>query len=374
MDLKIIVQDTDFISMKKYLLIAIFLCLATSVWILVYTDVISGIMDDAAKDAVRLEDSIIIQGIQMESDVPISDNGNEAEGRIIYDDMFEDVTDVTVAGKQSDSDVTSKVDLKEFNRLRSKDQRWHLCRYKIKKMDNLWRIARRFGVDHRLIISVNGINNPDMLKPGRYIHVPSLNGVSYQVKKGDTISAIAGRYRITGRKIIAHNQLSGKLIHPGQKLFLPEARELVVRHSATYNQKREAAVITSDLKNFIWPMEGKITSGFGNRTDPLSGQRRFHCGIDISANSGMPIQAVSDGRVIFSGWKPGYGNVVIIRHNGGYISVYAHNSKNLVPDDVTVVRGETIAYSGMTGAVTGAHLHFELRKYITPLNPMRILR
>ena len=66
--------------------------------------------------------------------------------------------------------------------------------------------------------------------------------------------------------------------------------------------------------------------------------------------------------------------MVIIRHNGGYISVYAHNSKNLVPDDVTVVRGETIAYSGMTGAVTGAHLHFELRKYITPLNPMRILR
>jgi murein DD-endopeptidase MepM/ murein hydrolase activator NlpD len=374
LDLKIIVPDTDFISMKKYLLIAVFFCLTTAICILLYATDIFGILDDTVKDAVRLEDSIIIQGIQMESDVPISDNATEAEGKIIYDDTFEDVTDFKVVKKQSNSDVTSKVDMKEFNRLRLKDQRWHLCRYKIKKMDNLWRIARRFGVDHRLIISVNGINDPDMLKPGRYIHVPSLNGVSYQVKKGDTISAIAGRYRIAGRKIIAHNQLSGKPIHPGQKLFLPDARELVVRHAATYNQKRETAVMTSDLKNFVWPMEGKITSGFGNRTDPLSGQRRFHCGIDISANSGMPIHAVSDGRVIFSGWKPGYGNVVIIRHNGGYISVYAHNSKNLIPVDETVGRGETIAYSGMTGAVTGAHLHFELRKYVTPLNPMRILQ
>lgn len=121
-------------------------------------------------------------------------------------------------------------------------------------------------------------------------------------------------------------------------------------------------------------MRGKITSGFGTRRDPLSGKRRFHCGIDISANVGTPVRASAGGKVIFSGWKDGYGKVVILRHRGGYITVYAHNSKNNVRINDFVKRGTVIARSGMTGAVTGAHLHFEIRKYVTPLNPLRLLR
>jgi murein DD-endopeptidase MepM/ murein hydrolase activator NlpD len=107
--------------------------------------------------------------------------------------------------------------------------------------------------------------------------------------------------------------------------------------------------------------------------DPFSGERKFHCGIDISVNEGTGIRAAAEGRVIFSGWKEGYGNAVIVRHRNGYITVYAHNSKNMAQQDALVKKGEIIALSGQTGAVTGAHLHFEIRKYLTPLNPLRFL-
>ncbi len=359
--------------MKKYLFIAVLLGIAGVVFIL-YKVQFSGIQLGKDTDVIRLEDSIIVHGIQMEMDAQVPERGIGPEGRVIYDDTFGDVVErdkeeVAVAP------AAPKQGMAEFKRLNAKDPRWHLVGYKIKKNDNLWRIARRFGVGHRTIISINGINDPDMLKPGRQIQVPTTNGVTYHVKKGDTISSIAEKYRINGVKIIAHNHLRGALIRPGQKIFLPDAREISFRKTPSAPmQKKESAGLATDLKSFIWPLKGKITSGFGNRTDPLSGLRRFHCGIDISADQGMPIHAVSNGRVIFSGWKEGYGNVVIVRHSGGYISVYAHNSKNLMQSDQKVARGDTIAYSGSTGAVTGAHLHFELRKYMTPLNPMRIFK
>jgi murein DD-endopeptidase MepM/ murein hydrolase activator NlpD len=335
---------------------------------------LSGCSGGNIDDAIRLEDAIIIRGIEMESESPPTEGEVDSEGRIIYDDSFDDaIADHEVIKREGDAGSTLKKDMTRFNELAAKDPRWHMLRYRIRKTDNLWNIARRFGSDHRLVIEINGINDPDMLRPGRYILVPTRNGVYYQVKKGDTVSMIAARYRASVKKVLAHNRLDAGLIRPGQRIFLPDARGPVKRHTGTPAQKNETAFVVAGLRGLVWPLRGRITSGFGNRTDPLSGRRRFHCGIDISANMGTPVHAVSNGRIIFSGWKPGYGNVVIIRHRGGYISVYAHNSKNLAPVDRVVKKGDTIAYSGMTGAVTGAHLHFELRKYVTPLNPLRFL-
>ncbi|HSA15316.1 MAG TPA: M23 family metallopeptidase, partial [Spirochaetota bacterium] len=92
-----------------------------------------------------------------------------------------------------------------------------------------------------------------------------------------------------------------------------------------------------------------------------------------SAEEGTPIKAAAAGTVIFSDWKNGYGKVIVIRHDNGYISVYAHNSSNEVQKGDQVKSGDIVALSGSTGAVTGAHLHFEIRKYVTPLNPTRFL-
>jgi len=358
--------------MKKYILIASILCLlvaglATSYYFFE--------IKDADDDPVKLENSIIIHGIKMTSDTPPSESEEEADGQIIYDDAFDDaIIDYEKIKHKNNGDVAGRYEWKDFEKLRAKDRRWHLRRYQIKKNDNLWKIARRFGIHQHLIISINNINNPDMLKPGKHINVPTKTGIYYQVRKGDTLTRIAVRHKIPPRSIAVQNGLKSKMIRPGQKLFLPDAVERHEEIKVAVKRKKVSSTIIAGMRNFIWPLRGRITSGFGNRNDPLYGQRQFHCGIDISANVGTPVRAAAPGKVIFSGWKAGYGNCVILRHENGFITVYAHNSRNLASADGDVKQGETIAYSGMTGAVTGAHLHFEIRKYVNPLNPLRFLR
>ncbi len=325
-------------------------------------------------DPVKLENSIIIHGITMTSDTPPSDGESESDGQIIYNDAFDDsIMDNNRTRKKSRTGI-ARDSVNEFDRLRARDRRWHLHRYQIKKKDNLWKIATRFGVHQHIIISINKIKNPEMLKPGRYLDVPTKKGIFYKINKGDTLNRIAARHKIPVKSIVAHNRLKGQMIKPGQRIFLPDAEQRRDAFTVAVKKKKHATTSIAETVRFIWPIRGRITSGFGNRTDPLRGQRQFHCGIDISANVGTPIRAAADGRVIFSGWKEGYGNCVILRHERGFITVYAHNAKNGVEADRDVKQGDVIASSGMTGAVTGAHLHFEIRKYVNPLNPMRFLR
>lgn len=358
--------------MKKHILIPLFICMAAGSSLLLYRILE---VQSSSEDPVKMEDAIIIHGIEMDSDVPPADDEDEIDGQIIYNDAFGDsIIDNKGVKIQKDNEAITKEELKEFDSLKAKDRRWHMSRYQIKKNDNLWKIAKRFGVHQHLIISVNDIHNPDVLKPGNFIQVPTRRGIYYLVKKGDTITRIAGRYNISRSIITAHNGLKGDLIKPGQKIFLPDAQVQPAQSAVAGGKKKELRSFPAQFGKFIWPLRGRITSGFGNRRDPLYGQRQFHCGIDISANLGTPVHAAGDGRVIFNGWKNGYGNCIIIRHEGGYISVYAHNSRNAAPVDSKVRQGDVIAYSGMTGAVTGAHLHFEIRKYVNPLNPLRLLR
>ncbi len=357
--------------MKKYIVIAACLLLLAGASIVLSQIPMGHDLDD---DPVKLEDAIIIHGIQMESDTPQAESDDEGDGQIIYDDSFSD----TIIDYDSVKQKDDRGDIKKsgaFEELRKRDGRWHLVSYTIRDHDNIWKIARRFGVHQHVIIGVNGITNPDMVRAGKRIKVPSRRGIYYHVKKGDTLSAIAKRHGIGAKKIASHNGVRGDLIRTGQRLFLPEVTAPKETGVATVNRKREGREVAASTQGrFMWPLRGRITSGFGNRRDPLSGKRSFHCGVDISSNVGTPIRASADGRVIFSGWKDGYGKVVILRHEGGYITVYAHNSKNIVDADAIVKRGAVIAHSGMTGAVTGAHLHFEIRKYVNPLNPMRFLK
>lgn len=365
--------------MKKYIFIATIISLCAALSFLLYG---ANFASAVPEDPVTLEDAIIIHGIEMDSDEPQSDGEEPDEeifddgiaGKIIYNDEFDDaVIDYEKIRNGTESESVSGFDTGAFDRLRKKDSRWYLTRYRIKKNDNLWKIAKRFGVHQHLLISLNRIKDPDMLRPGRTMQVPSRKGMYYTVRKGDSVSEIASRYSISSGTVIDHNRIAKGLIRPGQKIFLPGAREAEARRDLAVNQKKPRAASIAGTAKFIWPLRGRITSGFGTRKDPLDGRRKFHCGIDISANVGTRVRASMDGRVIFSGWKSGYGNVVIMRHDGGYITVYAHNSKNLIKPESHIKRGDTIALSGMTGAVTGAHLHFEIRKYVNPLNPLRLL-
>lgn len=121
---------------------------------------------------------------------------------------------------------------------------------------------------------------------------------------------------------------------------------------------------------WTWPAAGRISSGFGHRTHPLTGQRKLHAGTDVAAPQGTPIVGARDGVVTSSGWAGGYGNMVVLDHGDGHTSRYAHASRLVVGAGDRVQRGQLIALVGTTGASTGNHLHFEIRRGGVPTDPM----
>ena len=119
----------------------------------------------------------------------------------------------------------------------------------------------------------------------------------------------------------------------------------------------------------IWPISGPITSEFGWRTHPMFGTARFHSGLDIGGDYGMPIYAAASGTVIYAGWISGYGNAVIIDHGGGVTTLYGHNDSLNVSEGENVAQGQVIAMCGSTGNSTGPHCHFEVRENGEPVSP-----
>jgi murein DD-endopeptidase MepM/ murein hydrolase activator NlpD len=126
----------------------------------------------------------------------------------------------------------------------------------------------------------------------------------------------------------------------------------------------------------LWPVLGPITSSFGQREDPITGngEGEFHPGIDISAPIGTPVRATADGVVKSARMENGYGREVVIDNGHGLETCYAHMSGFAVFSGQTVVRGQVIGYVGMSGRTTGAHLHYEVRIRSTPVNPHKYLR
>lgn len=126
-------------------------------------------------------------------------------------------------------------------------------------------------------------------------------------------------------------------------------------------------------RGMMWPVSGPLTSGYGWRTHPIFGTRRFHAGIDIGAPSGSTVMAAGTGEVVFAGEKTGYGRHVIVSHGGGVATLYAHLSSISAGHGTVLARGGTIGAVGCTGYCTGPHLHFEVRVNGEPDNPMRWL-
>ncbi|MFB0921110.1 MAG: peptidoglycan DD-metalloendopeptidase family protein [Oscillospiraceae bacterium] len=135
-------------------------------------------------------------------------------------------------------------------------------------------------------------------------------------------------------------------------------------------QKQQAArkagqKVVSGSGTLTWPVVGtstaSVTSGFGYRIHPIFGDKRFHSGVDISANSGTTIMAADAGTVVSAVYSSSYGNYVVISHGNGMVTLYAHMSSMAVSSGQTVTKGQTIGYVGSTGWSTGPHCHFEIK-------------
>lgn len=135
--------------------------------------------------------------------------------------------------------------------------------------------------------------------------------------------------------------------------------------------QRELALLAA--APFRWPVDVKpiITSGFGPRV--FMGKKEFHTGLDIGVWYKTPVKATKAGKVVFAGWKTGYGLTVEIAHEMGYSTLYAHNSHLLVKRGEEVKEGQVIALSGDTGRTEGPHLHYEIRLNGKPLDPLVFL-
>lgn len=120
--------------------------------------------------------------------------------------------------------------------------------------------------------------------------------------------------------------------------------------------------------------QGWLSSGFGKRTDPFSGKKNYHRGVDFAGKPGADILAVAAGVVTRSERTPGYGNVIEIRHADGYSTLYAHNQKNLVGVGDVIGKGQTIALLGSTGRSSGPHVHLEVHRNGKIVNPRRFVR
>lgn len=117
----------------------------------------------------------------------------------------------------------------------------------------------------------------------------------------------------------------------------------------------------------------RISSSFGWRADPISGDSRFHNGVDIAVANGTPVHSMDGGRVVFAGWKNGLGNTVEVRHASGLLTRYGHNSALKVQAGEVVEAGSVVALSGSSGRSTGPHLHFEVWQGSVPQNPIEVL-
>lgn len=221
--------------------------------------------------------------------------------------------------------------------------------------ETLSQIAEMYQID---VDTIYGANQQltDIIHPGDVLTILPRSGVLHTVSEGETLWSIGIQYGVNSAEISSVNQKNGDLLSIGEKLFIPGGKLI-----------RSEAPSRAGASRFLWPLLGELSSGFGYRWG------RMHAGIDIAADMAAPVSAARAGYISFSGWLGSYGYAVVIEHNQGYSTLYGHLSEYTVAKGEYIAAGSLLGYVGSTGFSTGPHLHFEIRYYGTPVNPLGLL-
>lgn len=230
--------------------------------------------------------------------------------------------------------------------------------YIVREGDTLSEIAEMFDVSEKTVLWANNLSNPSKIRPGDTLVILPITGVRHIVKDGDTLASIAKKYQGNTEDIIAYNLLeSERDIKTGDTIVIPDGAIVAppVTKAVASVKKTAGTTVTKEVSGALTnPLPG------GKKTQGIHGYN----GVDIGAPSGTPILAAAGGQVIVaksSGWNGGYGNYIVIKHNNGTQTLYAHASRLAVESGAWVSAGEVVAYVGSTGKSTGNHLHFEVR-------------
>lgn len=234
--------------------------------------------------------------------------------------------------------------------------------YTIQPGDTLEQIGKENKVSLDTLISYNNIKDCRRLIPGTDLQIPNLDGVLHKVQKGDTLESIAKQYKVNVNNIIDSNNLVSDVLAIGNQVFVPGGK------LSEYELKKAIGNLV------IWPCAGRLTSYFGYRSDPFSGKRSFHTGIDIANYRGAPIRASMSGKVVLNDYRPsGYGRYIVIQHSNGLKTLYGHLDKSFVRTGQWVEQGQLIGEMGSTGYSTGNHLHFTVYEHGRLVNPFNYL-
>lgn len=285
--------------------------------------------------------------------------------------------------------------------------------------DTVFTLSRRSGVPTRAIIDANNLQAPFALTPGQRVNIPAVR--VHEVRSGETASVLAQRYGVSLAALVRANGIEPPYnIRVGQRLVIPGATAAAPAVAAaprgTVEQTNlppppvaapvpapqavpvpqagapapspapQAALpppptpanppaAPSDANpaatpgRFLWPVRGVVVSDFGPKPGGLQND-----GVNIAAPRGTPFRAAESGTVIYAGNElRGFGNLLLVRHDGGYVTAYAHADELLVQRGDQIRRGQTIGRVGQTGGVTTPQLHFEIRRGTRPVNPMDYL-
>ena len=269
----------------------------------------------------------------------------------------------------------------------------------VRRGDSLYTLSRRHDVALRGLIQANNLKPPYVIHPRQRLKLPVSR--YHVVGIGDTIYQISRHYDVDMGALVRINQIEPPYrVARGQRLRLPNSSiskfAAVRRRAGTDRQKPQLVMGQTRLpfrakpsappprsrwskphpapiknppvrtgRKFLWPLRGKVIESFGARAGGLHND-----GINIAARKGASIRAAENGIVVYTGNQlQGFGNLVLVKHAGGWMSAYAHSSIILVKRGDIVRRGQTIARVGRTGNVSKPQLHFELRRGERAVNP-----
>lgn len=271
-------------------------------------------------------------------------------------------------------------------------------RYTVQSGDTLSEIAEACGLSQSELANANGLYPPYELMAGQELTFPRPS--THTVRRGENLYRIGLRYNINYIDLAAHNGIPAPYsIEVGQVLQLPTGAVRTVSldppdvrrepsrppatRPSTGSSNTSVTVVEADPPppprretpretpastgpvTFQWPISGTVISTFGPKPD---GQRND--GINIAAEEGASVRASAAGTVVYAGGElAGYGELVLIRHDGGWVTAYAHNSRLLVAEGDRVTQGQLIAEAGSTGSVDSPQVHFEIRQGVTPVDP-----
>lgn len=366
------------------------------------------IVETKAKNEALTDTNTMIHNIKGQLDMKVRATAIMVDGEkiaFVKDEttanaILEEMKKLYISEENEYNDIgfSEKVALEEvavaINEITGKDEAFQLITkgsneekiHEVASGESAWAIARKYDLRVEDIEAANPGINPERLQIGQQVslvvpkpyitvktkeYVELVETIPFETEYEETDALYKGDKKITVQGTEGEREIKVYLIKENgiladrqilEEKILSEPKTRVI---AEGTKPRPATVATG---TFINPTRGRLTSGFGTRWG------RRHEGIDIANSTGTSITAADAGQVSFAAYNGSYGNLVIINHENGYQTYYAHASRILVKKGDRVFKGQEIAKVGSTGNSTGPHLHFEVRKNGTPINPLQFVR